>query len=192
MRLILASTSRYRSELLQRLGIPFECLAPDVDESPLAGESAAELARRLSIAKASVIAQRHPDAIVIGSDQVADLDGTTLGKPGNRERARAQLTEAAGSLVRFHTGVCVMHAASARRLVHIDLTEVRFRPLSSAMIEHYLDREPAWDCAGGFKCEGLGISLFDAIDNADPTALIGLPLIALSRLLAEMGIDPLS
>jgi septum formation protein len=192
MTLILASTSRYRRDLLSRLGLPFESVAPDVDETPGTDESTGHLCARLSAAKAENVAVRFPQALVIGSDQVADLDGRALGKPGNRERARAQLAAASGKSVRFHTGVCIWHAASARRATHIDVTEVRFRSLSSAMIEHYLDREPAWDCAGGFKCEGLGISLFEAIRCDDPTALIGLPLIAVARLLAEFDADPLS
>jgi septum formation protein len=190
--LILASTSRYRRDLLARLGLQFECVAPDVDETPEPGESPQQLCARLSIAKAEAVALRYPQALVIGSDQVADLDGKALGKPGNHERAQAQLAAASGKSVRFHTGVCVQHAASGRSVLHIDLTEVRFRTLSAGMIEHYLDREPAWDCAGGFKCEGLGISLFEAIHCDDPTALVGLPLIAVARLLAEFGADPLA
>ena len=191
MRLILASTSRYRRELLGRLGLPFECIAPDVDETAAAGEAPAAMAARLARAKAQAIASRHPDALVIGSDQVAELDGVALGKPGSRERSRAQLTAASGRTVRFHTGVCVVHSASARELRHVDSTEVRFRVLDAIMIEHYLDRESALDCAGGFKCEGLGIGLFEAIESRDPTALIGLPLIAVVRMLATFGVDPL-
>jgi septum formation protein len=192
MTIILASTSRYRRDLLSRLGLPFESVAPDVDETPATTESPEHLCARLSAAKAENVALRFPQALVIGSDQVADLDGRALGKPGNRERARAQLASASGKSVRFHTGVCVWHAASGRSALHIDLTEVRFRSLNSTLIENYLDREPAWDCAGGFKCEGLGISLFEAIRCDDPSALIGLPLIALVRLLTEFGADPLS
>ncbi len=192
MTLILASTSSYRRALLARLGLPFESVAPDVDEAPIPGESPERLCARLSIAKAEAVALRHPKSLVIGSDQVADLAGQSLGKPGNRELARAQLMAASGKSVRFHTGVCVQHSATGRSALHVDLTEVRFRKLSAGMIEHYLDREPAWDCAGGFKCEGLGISLFEAIHCDDPTALVGLPLIALARLLAEFGSDPLA
>lgn len=191
MMIILASTSRYRRDLLSRLGLPFESVAPEVDETPGTDESPEHLCARLSAAKAENIALRFPQALVIGSDQVAELDGRALGKPGNRERARAQLAAASGKSVRFHTGVCIWRAASARQAMHIDVTEVRFRSLSGTMIENYLDREPAWDCAGGFKCEGLGISLFEAIRCDDPTALIGLPLIAVARLLAEFDADPL-
>jgi septum formation protein len=191
VRLILASTSRYRRELLGRLGLPFECAAPAVDETATPGEAPAATAARLARAKAQAIASSHPDALVIGSDQIAELDGAALGKPGSRERSRAQLAAASGRSVRFHTGVCVLHAASARELQHVDATEVRFRVLDAGMIERYLDRESALDCAGGFKCEGLGISLFEAIESRDPTALIGLPLIAVVRMLATFGIDPL-
>jgi septum formation protein len=191
MTLILASTSRYRRDLLSRLGLPFESVAPDVDETPRPGELPEQLCARLSATKAENVARRFPQALVIGSDQVADLDGRALGKPGNRERAGIQLAEASGKSVRFHTGVCFWHAASGRSALHVDLTEVRFRVLSKVMIENYLDREPAWDCAGGFKCEGLGVSLFETIRSDDPTALIGLPLIAVARLLAEFGADPL-
>lgn len=191
MKLILASTSRYRRDLLARLRLPFESVAPDVDETPLPGETPEQLCTRLSVAKAEAVALRFPDALVIGSDQVADLGGQALGKPGNRERARLQLAAASGRTVRFLTGAYLWHAASGRSALHIDLTEVCFRSLSHAKIEHYLDHEPAWDCAGGFKCEGLGISLFEAIRCDDPTALVGLPLIAVSRMLSGFGIDPL-
>ncbi|GAB3513816.1 Maf family nucleotide pyrophosphatase [Pseudoxanthomonas daejeonensis] len=183
--LILASTSPYRRELLQRLRLPFECARPDVDEAPLRAESPAQLVRRLSLAKADAVAGRHPEAWVIGSDQVADLDGRILGKPGGRDAAVAQLTEMGGRSVRFHTAVCLRRGAHA--LVAVDLTQVRFRALAAAEIERYVDAEQPFDCAGSFKCEGLGISLFDAIESHDPTALVGLPLIALAGLLREAG-----
>lgn len=191
MRMILASTSRYRRQLLSRLELPFECMAPDVDESPLIGETPAQLCARLSVEKAQSIAIRHPDALVIGSDQVAELNGIAIGKPGSVERSIQQLRDASNQSMHFYTGISLQHAATGRSALHIDRTEVRFRVLSNAMIERYLEREAALDCAGGFKCEGLGISLFDAIHSQDPTALIGLPLIALSRMLAEFGLDPL-
>ncbi|MDZ4811751.1 MAG: Maf family nucleotide pyrophosphatase [Pseudomonadota bacterium] len=191
MRLILASTSRYRRELLSRLGLPFECMAPDVDESQLHGETPAQLCARLSVEKAQSIAIRHPGALVIGSDQVAELNGIAIGKPGSRERSIQQLRDASNQSMYFHTGISLQHAVTGRSALHIDRTEARFRVLSDAMIQRYLDREAALDCAGGFKCEGLGISLFDAIRSEDPTALIGLPLIALSRILADFGLDPL-
>jgi septum formation protein len=185
-RLILASTSIYRRELLARLRLPFETARPEVDESPLPGESPQALAERLAVAKAGVIAQREPAAFVIGSDQVAELDGRPLGKPGTRDGAFAQLGAMSGRAVQFRTAVCVRHADQAPRLT-IDTTTVRFRALSFVEIERYVDAEQPLDCAGSFKSEGLGITLFDAIETADPTALIGLPLIATARLLREAG-----
>ncbi|MFD0738647.1 Maf family protein [Lysobacter koreensis] len=186
MRLILASTSRYRRELLARLRLPFEALLPDTDETPLAGETPPALARRLAIAKATSVAQREPGAWVIGSDQVAELDGRPLGQPGGRAAAIAQLAAMSGHAVRFRTGVCVARADAAAQVV-VDTTTVRFRTLAVDEIARYVDAEQPYDCAGSFKCEGLGISLFDAIDTQDPTALIGLPLIATARLLREAG-----
>lgn len=188
-RLILASTSRYRAELLQRLGLPFDGMAPAVDETPHAGEPPAALAARLALAKATAVAQRLPDHWVLGSDQVCACGGTLLGKPGTRARARQQLRQLAGRSAEFHTAVALIHGATALTLTAIDVTRVRLRPLQDAEIERYLDVEPALDCAGSFKCEGLGISLCEAIDSQDPTALIGLPLIAVRRLLAEAGFD---
>ena len=185
--LVLGSTSRYRRELLQRLGLPFSVDRPEVDESPLAGESPAALARRLAEAKARAVAERHPGAWVIGSDQVADLDGLPLGKPGGRETAFAQLRAASGREVRFHTAFCLFSAARPRPHAGIDLTTVHFRSLADDEIGRYLDAEQPYDCAGSFKCEGLGITLFEAIDNRDPTALVGLPLIALARALRAAG-----
>ena len=183
--LILASTSAYRRQLLQRLRLPFECARPEVEEAALPGERPADLARRLARAKASAVAARHPDAWVIGSDQVADLDGQVLGKPGARAAAIAQLTAMAGREVDFHTAVCLCHGD--RTLDAADLTRVRLRPLATDDIERYVDAEQPFDCAGSFKCEGLGIALFEAIETRDPTALVGLPLIALAGLLREAG-----
>lgn len=188
MRLVLASTSPYRRDLLARLGIDFTQLAPDVDESPLPGEAPAALAARLAQAKAEAGAQAAPGAWVIGSDQVAELDGQPLGKPGSAERAIAQLRAMSGRAVRFHTAVCVAgNPAHSGALALLDSTTVRFRTLSEAEIARYVERERPFDAAGSFKAEGLGIALFDAIDSQDPTALIGLPLIGTAALLRRCG-----
>ncbi len=183
--LILASTSRYRAELLGRLRLPFSSEAPQVDETALPGEAPAALAARLAVAKARTVADRRPGSWVIGSDQVAELDGTPLGKPGTAEAACAQLAAMSGKEVHFHTALCLANGEQV--LQATDLTTVRFRTLGREEILRYVTAEQPLDCTGSFKCEGLGISLFDAIDNRDPTALIGLPLIALSRLLREAG-----
>ncbi len=183
--LLLASTSPYRRALLQRLALPFDCVRPDVDESPLAGEPPRALAVRLAAAKAAEVAKRYPGAWVIGSDQVADLDGHPLGKPGSVPAAQAQLEAMSGKMVHFHTAICLMR--DAEQLQAVDTTSVRFRDLLAAEIERYVDAEQPLDCAGSFKCEGLGIALFDAIENRDPTALVGLPLIALCGLLRQAG-----
>jgi len=185
-RLVLASTSPYRRALLARLRVPFDTARPDVDESPLSGEAPAALATRLAEAKAAAIAQPGTDAWVIGSDQVAELDGTPLGKPGSPERAREQLAAMAGRSVRFHTAVC-LGRGDGRRLQARDTTVVRFRALSGEEIARYVAAEQPLDCAGSFKAEGLGITLFEAIESRDPTALIGLPLIATAGLLREAG-----
>lgn len=185
--LILASTSRYRQQLLARLRIPFATADPQVDETALADETPAALAARLARAKAAAVAARHPQAWVIGSDQVADLDGLPLGKSGDHATATAQLTAASGRSVRFHTGLHLLRADDGRAYAHLDLTTVHFRHLDAAAIDRYLRAEQPYDCAGSFKCEGLGIGLFERIDNEDPTALVGLPLIALARLLREAG-----
>ena len=184
---MLASTSRYRRELLGRLRLPFDVARPEVDETPLSGESPQALANRLAKAKARDVAQRQPDDIwALGSDQVADLDGRSLGKPGGRDAAIAQLRAMSGRTVRFHTGLCLARA-DGRVFTEIDLTEVQFRVLDDAEITRYVDAEQPYDCAGSFKSEGLGITLFDAIDNRDPSALVGLPLIATCRLLRQAG-----
>ena len=187
--LILASTSRYRAELLRRLLLPFTQEAPGSDETPLADESPPTLAQRLALAKASAVAARHPQAWVIGSDQVCVCDGTVLGKPGSRERAVEQLRHLSGNSAQFHTALALVHGGDGRRLQAIDLTTVRFRPLTAAQIERYIEAEPAFDCAGSFKSEGLGISLCSAIESRDPTALVGLPLIALHELLVRAGVS---
>jgi len=187
-RLILASTSRYRRELLERLRLPFEAVAPQVDETPDPGESPAQLARRLAAAKAATVAARHPEAWVIGSDQVAELDGAALGKPGTRDEAVAQLAGMSGRAVVFRTALCLARDGGPR-LQEEDITTVHFRQLQPAEIARYVDLEMPLDCAGSFKAEGLGITLFDAIESRDPTALIGLPLIATARLLRQAGFD---
>ena len=189
--LILASTSRYRRELLERLRLPFEVVSPAVDESPLTGETPAALAQRLALAKAWAVARQHPAAVVIGSDQVADLAGEPIGKPGNHERAVAQLRAMRGRTVVFQTAVAVVHAAAAYEQVLLAPVTVRFRDLHDDEIEHYLRTEMPYDCAGSAKCETLGIALLEAIESDDPTALVGLPLIRTARLLREAGVNPL-
>ena len=191
-RLILASTSPYRRELLQRLRLPFDVAAPDVDETPRPGEASDALSLRLARAKADAVAARFPSAWVLGSDQVADLDGQPLGKPGDHARAVAQLQAMRGREVRFHTAIALVHAQSGRAQVEQVTVRVRFRALSDAEIDTYLRLEQPYDCAGSAKCEGLGISLLDAIASDDPTALIGLPLIRTSALLRAAGLDPLA
>ena len=189
--LILASTSRYRRELLERLRLPFEVLSPDVDETALPGEAPAALAQRLALAKAHAVALLHPRAVVIGSDQVADVDGQPLGKPGNHDRAVAQLQRLRGRRVVFQTAVAVVCLQPAFEQVSLASVGVSFRQLSDAEIEHYLRTEQPYDCAGSAKCETLGIALLEAIDSDDPTALIGLPLIRTCQMLRAAGINPL-
>ena len=189
--LILASTSRYRSELLERLRLPFLVVAPEVDETPLPGEAPAALAQRLALAKARAVAALHPQAVVIGADQVADLDGQPLGKPGTHERAVAQLQRLSGRQAVFHTAVAVVRADTSFEEVTLAPVTVHFRTLGGAEIEHYLRLEEPYDCAGSAKCETLGIALLEAIVSDDPTALVGLPLIRTSRMLRDAGIDVL-
>ena len=186
--LVLGSTSVYRRELLQRLRLPFTVAAPAVDETPLPSEPPAQLAQRLALAKAHAVATLHPEAVVIGSDQVADLAGQPLGKPGNHARATAQLQRMRGHTVVFHTAVAVVCHASGFAQTDLAPVRVRFRELSDAEIERYLRAEQPYDCAGSAKSEGLGISLLEAIDSDDPTALIGLPLIRTCRLLRAAGL----
>lgn len=189
-RLILASTSRYRAELLTRLGLPFEAVAPGVDEATRPGEQPEAAAARLARAKALAVAARHADAVVIGSDQVAVCDGLRLDKPGDRANAIRQLTAVSGRTVVFHTAVCVVSPA-ARPAETVVPTEVAFRHLTPVVIERYVDREQPFDCAGSAKAESLGIALIARMDGVDPTALIGLPLIALTDLLAQHGLPVL-
>ena len=187
-KLILASTSPYRRDLLARLRLPFEVIAPDVDESPRHHEAPAQLARRLSLEKARAVARRFPDAVVIGSDQVADLNGLPLGKPGTHDRAVEQLRRMRGHTVAFHTAVSVVCEQTAYAQTEVALVSVVFRDLGDGEIERYLRAETPYDCAGSAKSEGLGISLLDAINNDDPSALVGLPLIRTARLLRAAGI----
>jgi septum formation protein len=188
--ILLASTSAYRRALLGRLKLSFGTASPPVDESERPGEAPRERALRLARAKAASIALQHPGAIVIGSDQVASLeaDGTTtvLHKPGDRATCRQQLLAMSGRMACFDTAVCVRR--DGQELTHVDTTRVHFRPLTAAEVEHYMDREPAFDCAGGFKCEGLGVTLFRAIETRDPTALVGLPLVWLCGALRQLGV----
>lgn len=186
-RLILASTSAYRRELLSRLRWPFDAHSPGVDETPLPGETPIALAERLALAKARAVAGQFPDALVIGSDQVADLNGQSLGKPGHRTAARAQLRAMSGQVLVFQTAVCVVclrRGFEQRERVPVT---VRMRELTDAEIDHYLQLEPAFDCAGSAKSEALGIALMASLSSDDPTALVGLPLIATTRLLREAG-----
>lgn len=194
--LILASTSPYRRELLGRLRYPFDTVSPQVDETPHPGERPAALALRLAQAKALAVprdtADGVADVVVIGSDQVADLHGTPLGKPGSHERALAQWRAMRGQAVQFHTAVCVWRPATGYLQTALDTVTVRMRNLDDAQIEAYLHLETPYDCAGSAKCETLGIALLDAIESQDPTSLVGLPLILTNRLLREAGLDVLA
>ncbi len=185
-RLLLASTSRYRRELLQRLGLPFEVAAPAVDEASLTGETPATTATRLAQAKAEALVGTNTDAWVLGSDQVAALERRTLGKPGGHDRALAQLMAMSGRSVEFLTAVCLARA-DGQCFHALDVTTVRFRALHEDEVRRYLEAEQPYDCAGSFKAEGLGIALFESIQSEDPTGLIGLPLIATARLLRQAG-----
>lgn len=190
--LILASTSRYRRELLARLRLPFSIRAPEVDESVRTGESPAAVAGRLALEKARAVAAAQPAAVVIGSDQVADLDGRAIGKPGSHDRAREQLRAMSGRTLVFQTAVavvCIERGYEARAIVPVT---VRVRTLADAEIEHYLRTETPYDCAGSAKVETLGIALLEAVESDDPTALVGLPLIRTCEMLRAVGIDPLA
>ncbi len=190
MQLILASSSRYRQEMLKRLGIPFIAVSPDVDETPLPEETPAALALRLSLAKAQAVAPAHPGALVIGSDQVATMDGSPIGKPGNFERALSQLGQLSGQTVEFHSALCVSNGQ--RHEIDDVVTLCRFRRLDTDEIASYLHREQPFDTAGSAKAESLGIALMESMQSDDPTAIIGLPLIALSRMLRSFGMNPLT
>lgn len=190
--LILASASVYRKRLLERLGLAFACETPAIDESPRPGESARELVLRLSRAKARAVADRHPDALIIASDQVGDSAGRILGKPGTVERACEQLLSIAGREVRFLTGLCVLDAASGRELAGVETCTVRLRALDAAAVHDYVARELPLDCAGSFRVEGLGIALFESVRLDDPTVLEGLPLIRVVEFLGRMGMPVLA
>jgi septum formation protein len=192
VRLVLASTSRYRRELLARLGLPFEVLAPNVDETPLAGETPSATALRLSVLKAQAAATRHRDALVIGSDQVLMLDAEQLGKPGDYDRAFAQLKKMQGRAMVFHTALTLLNSRTGTAQTRDVPTVVHIRPLTDAQIDAYLKKEQPYDCAGSAKSESLGIALMARMESADPTALIGLPLMALTEMLANEGIDVLT
>jgi septum formation protein len=192
MKLVLASTSRYRRELLSRLGVPFEVLAPDVDETPLAGEFPSATALRLSRLKAQAAAASHPDALIIGSDQVLMLGSEQLGKPGNYENAFAQLKKMQGREMVFHTALTLLNSHSGHSQTRDVPTVVQLRPLSDAQIAAYLEKDAPYDCAGSAKSESLGIALMTRMESTDPTALIGLPLIALTEMLGNEGVDPLT
>lgn len=186
--LILASSSPYRRQLLSQLGIAFEHISPDIDESPLPDESPESMASRLAGSKALAVAETRPDHIVIGSDQTAACQGELLQKPGSVDNASRQLAKLSGQTVRFHTALCVMHLASGFSSSDIETVEVRFRQLTPEQIARYLEKEPAVDCVGAFKCEGLGITLLESISTKDPNTLIGLPLIQLTTRLLQLGI----
>ncbi|WP_265466407.1 Maf family protein [Aeromonas salmonicida] len=186
--LILASTSRYRKTLLEKLDLPFECAAPEVDESPLPDESAEALVARLALAKASAIADQFDQGLIIGSDQVCVCDGRILGKPGTVEKAVAQLMAARGRSITFYTGLCVLDAASGKAEQLVEPFTVHFRTLDETAIRRYVTAEMPLDCAGSFKCEGMGIMLFKGLEGRDPNALIGLPLIGLIELLERHGL----
>lgn len=192
MDIILASTSAYRKALLQRLQIPFRSVAPTAEEARIPGELPAAMASRLALAKAHSVAQHHPQALVIGSDQVAALGDQVMGKPGSHAIARAQLEASSGREVEFHTGLALVCTARELEQFHVEPFTVQFRRLSEAQIEGYLRREQPFDCAGSFKCEGLGIALFTRLHGDDPTSLEGLPLITLVRLLQTAGLDVLA
>lgn len=190
--LILGSSSPFRAALLEKLRLPFTTASPDIDESPLSDESAAELVERLSQQKAQAIAQQHHNALIIGSDQVAVLDGDILGKPGNYDNAFAQLSRASGKTVHFLTGLTLLNSESGQMQSLVEPFDVTFRSLSDGQIAHYLTLEEPFQCAGSFKSEGLGITLFESLHGDDPNSLIGLPLIQLYRLLENEGVDVLT
>ena len=187
--IVLASGSPYRADLLRKLQLDFICSPSQMDETPLPGESAAQLARRLALAKAQAISAAFPQHLIIGSDQVAVCGNEFLHKPGNRELAIRQLTQQSGQIAQFFTGICVLNSSTGESFSDIDLCSVHFKPLTEQQIIRYLDLEQPFDCAGSFKSEGLGIALFSRIEGEDPNALIGLPLIRLIKLLAQFGVE---
>ncbi len=192
MQLVLASTSPYRRELLARLGVPFEVAAPDVDETPLAGESSDETAQRLSLLKAQAVAEKYPDALIIGSDQVALLEGVQLGKPGTHEKAVAQLQSMRGKALEFHTALTLLNARTGSAQTANVPVRLVMREYTDAQIEHYLRRDQPYNCCGSAKSESLGIALIARFETEDPNALVGLPLIKLVEMLANEGLDVLA
>lgn len=192
MDIILASTSPYRKLLLEKLGFPFNCEAPLIDEYSLLNETAKQMSERLAVQKARAIAQKHDKGIIIGSDQAASLGEQILGKPGNHQKARQQLLMCSGKTIRFHTGLCVIDAKTMKQRSIVDNYDVTFRELSLDQIDHYLEVEQPFDCAGSFKSEGMGIALFSSLEGRDPNTLVGLPLIALCEILLSFGLDVLS
>jgi septum formation protein len=188
-RLVLASTSPFRREILQKLAIPFDAAAPDTDETMMDKESPEALVSRLAESKARAVAHDWPNALIIGSDQVACVDGEILGKPGNRQNAMQQLTQAAGKAVTFYTGLCLLNSGSQKAQISCELFKVYFRQLNEAQIARYLDHEQPFNCAGSFKSEGMGITLFSKLEGDDPNTLIGLPLIRLVEMLGNEGIE---
>ncbi|WP_043316108.1 nucleoside triphosphate pyrophosphatase [Microbulbifer sp. HZ11] len=191
-RLILASSSTYRRQLLEKLQLPFECHAPHINEEAFPGESATELASRLATEKALALTGDHPDALIIGSDQVAECNGVLLGKPGTATNAVEQLERCSGQTVNFHTGLCLADASSGTHSTLCEKFSVHFRNLGKDKIERYVQLDNPLDCAGSFKAEGLGIALFEKMEGSDPSSLVGLPLIRLIDLLQQHGISPLS
>ncbi|EEQ20486.1 Maf-like protein yceF 1 [Yersinia intermedia ATCC 29909] len=191
LQLVLASTSSYRQTLLEKLQLPFVTAAPQTDESPLAGETASALVQRLASAKALTLAGRFPQHLIIGSDQVCVIDDLIVGKPHNYANAMKQLQQASGQCVTFYTGLALLNTATNSLSCLCETFDVYFRALSEAEIDGYLTREQPWNCAGSFKSEGLGITLFDRLSGRDPNTLIGLPLIALTQMLIEQGVNPL-
>jgi septum formation protein len=192
MHLVLGSTSRYRRELLERLHIPFEVAGPHIDETPLPDESPVDTAKRLSVAKARAVAEKFPGALVIGSDQVAVLEGRQVGKPGDHDNAVAQLRAARGKIMVFHTALCLYNGRTGQHQLEDVTVEVKYRDLSDTQIETYLRKEQPYDCAGSAKSEGMGIALLEYLRCDDPSALVGLPLIALTRMLLNEGVDVLA
>lgn len=189
--LILGSSSATRRMLLQRLGLPFESISPQLDESPLPGEEGEALALRLAVAKAEKVAESRPDGLIIGSDQVGLIEGRILGKPGSHAAALEQLMAASGKCMRFVSAVCLLDARTGRRQLERAITRVNFLPLERAGVEAYLRRDEPYDCAGSFRSESLGVTLIDSMESDDPTAILGMPLIRLARMLAAEGVDVL-
>ncbi len=192
MQLVLASSSPYRRALLEQLRLPFHCASPDIDETPLPGETVSALVERLALAKARALGGAYPEALIIGSDQACALDGRILGKPGNFANAKTQLLACSGRSLVFHTGLALFDARNQRWQHSLDTYTVQFRKLSAAEIVYYLEQEQPFDCAGSFKVEGLGITLFSALEGQDFNSLIGLPLLNLCAMLRTAGLNPLA